>query len=316
MSAGAEKVAVSRAPRVAKVSRNERVVAREVVRKPRKPRTSVILTIALWTAAFYFLVPLIWLFFASTKSDTDLFTSFGLWFGQAFSLFQNLGTVFTYENGSFGIWLLNSAFYALASALGAVVLATLAGYAFAKYRFAGKTPIFSVVLGSIMIPGTALALPTYLLFAQANITNTPWAVILPSIVNPFALYLIMVYAHDAVDDNLIEAARIDGAGELRIFWQISVRLLGPAIVTVFLLALVATWNNYFLPLIMLNQSSLYPITVGLAQWAASSNAGGGARVLFSTVITGSLVSILPLIISFLYLQRFWQSGLSAGSVKG
>jgi multiple sugar transport system permease protein len=285
-------------------------------RGERRDRKSVILTIALWTCALYFLLPLLWLVVSSTKNDSDLFATFGLWFGKSIALVGNLATVFSYENGSFGLWLLNSAFYAIASALGAVVLATLAGYAFAKYRFAGGRGIFSVVLGSIMIPSTALALPTYLLFANINITNTPWAVILPSVVNPFALYLIRVYAIEAVDDNLIEAARIDGAGELRIFWQIACRLLGPAIVTVFLLALVATWNNYFLPLIMLNQSSLYPITVGLAQWAASSNVGGGARVLFSTVITGSFVSIIPLVLSFLYLQRYWQSGLSTGSVKG
>ncbi|AMM22583.1 sugar ABC transporter permease (plasmid) [Frondihabitans sp. PAMC 28766] len=285
-------------------------------KKRRRDRKSVILTVALWTCCFYFLVPLIWLIFASTKNDTNLFDTFGLWFGKAFSLFGNLGTTFTYENGSFGQWLINSAFYALASAVGAVILSTLAGYAFAKYSFTGKSVIFSIVLGSIMIPGTALALPTYLLFAHVDITNTPWAVILPSIVNPFALYLLRIYAAEAVDDSLVEAARIDGAGEFRIFFQISSRLLGPAIVTVFLLALVGTWNNYFLPLIMLNKSSLYPVTVGLAQWAASSNAGGGAHVLFSTVITGSLVSIIPLVLSFLYLQRYWQSGLSAGSVKG
>jgi multiple sugar transport system permease protein len=285
-------------------------------RKPRRERKSVVLTVAMWACVVYFLVPFLWLVLASTKNDTDLFSSFGLAFGKAFSLFGNLGTVFSYENGSFGLWLANSAFYSLASAIGAVVLSTLAGYAFAKYRFSGGRGIFSVILGAIMIPSAALALPTYLLFANLGITNTAWAVILPSIVNPFGMYLLRIYAAEAVDDNLIEAARIDGAGELRIFWQVAVRLLGPAIVTVFLLSLVGTWNNYILPLIMLNQSSLYPITVGLAQWAASSNQGGGARVLFSTVITGSLVSIIPLVVAFLYLQRYWQSGLSAGSVKG
>jgi multiple sugar transport system permease protein len=285
-------------------------------RKPRRERKSVILTIALWACVAYFLVPFLWLVLASTKSDTDLFTSFGLAFGKAFSLFANIGTVFSYENGSFGLWLGNSAFYSLSSAVGSVILSTLAGYAFAKYKFKGSRAIFSVLLGSIMIPSAALALPTYLLFANLNITNTAWAIILPSIVNPFGLYLLRIYAVDSVDDSLMEAARIDGASEFRIFWQVSVRLLGPAIVTVFLLSLVGTWNNYFLPLIMLNQSSLYPVTVGLAQWAASSSAGGGARVLFSTVITGSVISIIPLVVAFLYLQRYWQSGLSGGAVKG
>jgi multiple sugar transport system permease protein len=167
-----------------------------------------------------------------------------------------------------------------------------------------------------MVPLTALAIPTYLLFSDAGITNTPWAVILPSLVSPFGVYLVRVYASDAVPDALLEAARVDGAGELRIFWQIAFRQLMPGIVTVFLFSLVATWNNYFLPLIMLNSSQLYPLTVGLAQWQAASAAGGGAKVLFSTVITGSLVSVVPLIIAFIYLQRYWRTGLATGSVKG
>jgi multiple sugar transport system permease protein len=97
---------------------------------------------------------------------------------------------------------------------------------------------------------------------------------------------------------------------------VSLRLLGPGIVTVFLFALVATWNNYFLPLIMLNSQELYPLTVGLAQQQSASAAGGGSQALFSTVITGSLVSVIPLVVAFLYLQRYWQTGLATGGVKG
>ena len=118
--------------------------------------------------------------------------------------------------------------------------------------------MFSVVLGAIMIPLTALALPTYLMFSQLGITNTPAAVIVPSLVSPFGVFLMRVYAADAIPDSMIEAARVDGAGEFRIFWQVGLRLLGPGIVTVFLFALVGTWNNYFLPLIMLNSSEPLP----------------------------------------------------------
>jgi len=124
-----------------------------------------------------------------------------------------------------------------------------------------------------------------------------------------------VYAADAVDDSLLEAARIDGAGELRIFFQIALRLLSPGVVTVVLFTLVATWNNYFLPFIMLNDPKLFPVTVGLAQWNAQASGGGGAEAVFSLVITGSLISVIPLAVAFLLLQRYWQSGLSAGSVK-
>lgn len=279
-------------------------------------RRSTILTVALWAAAFYFLIPLYWLLVSSTKDNADLFSTFGLWFGGEFNLFDNIATTLTFRDGQFGRWVLNTVLYAVVSATGAVALATMAGYALAKYRFRGNRLVFSIILGAIMIPLTALALPTYILFSAAQLTDTPWAVILPSLVSPFGVYLMRVYAADSVDDNLIEAARIDGAGELRIFRQVALRLMGPGMVTVFLFQLVATWNNYFLPLIMLNSTDLYPLTVGIAQWQSTSAGGAGSQALFSTVITGSMLSILPLIVAFLFLQRYWQSGLAAGSVKG
>jgi multiple sugar transport system permease protein len=279
-------------------------------------RRSAILTVALWAAAFYFLIPLYWLLVSSTKDNSDLFSTFGLWFSSDFNLFENIATTLTFRDGQFGRWVLNTVLYALVSATGAVALATMAGYALAKFRFRGNRLVFSIILGAIMIPLTALALPTYILFSAAQLTDTPWAVILPSLVSPFGVYLMRVYAADSVDDNLIEAARIDGAGEFRIFRQVALRLMGPGMVTVFLFQLVATWNNYFLPLIMLNSTDLYPLTVGIAQWQSTSAGGAGSQALFSTVITGSMLSILPLIVAFLFLQRYWQSGLAAGSVKG
>jgi len=276
---------------------------------------STVLTVAIWTCVAYFLLPLLWLVISSTKSNSDLFSSFGFWFGHAFSLWDNLTTLFTQQNGVFLLWSLNTVTYSLTSAVGAAFLATAAGYGFAMYRFPGDKAIFSGILGSIMIPATALAIPTYLLFAAAGVTNTPFAVIVPSLLSPFGVFLMRVYAADAIPKSLLEAARIDGAGEYRIFFKVSVRLLGPGIVTVFLFALVSTWNNYFLPLIMLSNPKLFPLTLGLAQLQASSEAGGGSAALFSTVITGSLVSIIPLVIAFLYLQRYWQSGLASGGVK-
>ncbi|MET0297060.1 MAG: carbohydrate ABC transporter permease [Microbacterium sp.] len=270
----------------------------------------------MWLCVLYFILPLWWLFVSSTKDNSALFSTFGMWFGGEFSLFDNLQTLFTIRDGIFSRWLLNTLYYSVVSAVGATALSAMAGYAFAKYDFPGKKVLFSATLGAIMIPLTALALPTYLLFSQAGLTDTPWAVIIPSLVSPFGVYLMRVYAADAIPDTLIEAARVDGAGEFRIFAQVGLRLLGPGLVTVFLFSLVATWNNYFLPLIMLNSSDLYPITVGLAQIQSAASAGGGSQALFSTVITGSFVSILPLIIAFLFLQRYWQSGLATGSVKG
>lgn len=276
---------------------------------------STVLTVVLWLCAGYFLLPLFWLVVASTKDNSGLFSTFGLWFGDGFYLFENLADLFTQRNGVFGIWIFNTVVYAVVSGVGAAILSAAAGYAFAKYDFPAKRFLFAVVLGAIMIPTTALAIPTYLLFAGAGLTNTMWAIILPSLVSPFGVYLMRIYAEESIPDTLIEAARIDGAGEFRIFWQIGLRIMLPGIVTVLLFALVATWNNYFLPLIMLSDPELFPLTLGLAQLQAASEAGGGASAQFATVITGSLVSIVPLVVVFLYLQKYWQSGLTAGGVK-
>ena len=205
---------------------------------------------------------------------------------------------------------------ALASAVGASFLATAAGYGFAKYQFRGKAFLFGVILGAIAVPATALAIPTYLLFSKIGIVNTPWAITtVPSLVNPIGIYLMRVYAADSVPESLIESGRLDGASDLRIFLRISLPMLVPGFITVFLFSLVSTWNNYFLPLVMLNNPKLYPVTVGLAQLNATANGGGGAQALFSVVVTGALISIIPLVAAFLMLQRFWQSNLSAGAVK-
>ena len=288
--------------------------AAQAQRRPARKPTSWLLTVFMLICVGYFLFPLFWLVVASTKSNDDLFSSFGLWFAN-FNLLENIQTVLTLQDGVFIRWALNSLIYAVVSAVGASFLATAAGYAFAKYRFPGGTALFSIILGAIMIPLAALTVPTYLLFAKAGLTDTYWAIILPSLATPFGVFLMRVYAADAVDDALIEAGRVDGVGELRIFFTIALRLLLPGSVTVLLFTLVATWNNYFLPLIMLNTAEKFPLTVGLAQWQSAAGAGGGAQALFSTVITGSLLAIIPLVVAFLFLQRYWQSGLATGGVK-
>ncbi|MFD5268106.1 carbohydrate ABC transporter permease [Streptomyces sp. NPDC058335] len=285
--------------------------------RKRAPRRSTPLTIAMLAVLAYFLLPLFWLLIASTKSTQDLFNSFGLWFSHAPQLLTNIRATFAQDDGVFAHWLLNTVIYAGVSSLGAALLAAAGGYGFAKFRFRGDRAAFNLVLGAVMVPTTALAIPTYLLFAQAGLVNTPWAVILPSLVNPFGLYLMRIYAQDAVPDSLLEAARIDGAGEARIFFRIVLRLLGPGLVTVLLFTLVATWNNYFLPLIMLNDPDLYPVTVGLSSWAAQAQNGGAGSSsdMLALVVTGSMLSIIPLVVAFLLLQRYWQSGLAAGGVK-
>lgn len=263
----------------------------------------------------YFLIPLVWLFLASTKSNSGLFSSFGFWFDKDFNLIQNLQDLFARDNGAFAIWMRNTAIYAFTASVGSTLIAALAGYAFAVYRFKGRNVLFAIILASVFVPATILAVPLYFLLGTTGLSNTLLAVMLPSLVNPFGVYLMRIFAERAVPEELLDAARVDGAGEFRIFATIAVRLLAPGIVTVLLFALVGAWNNFFLPLLVLRDADVQLVTLGLANWNALAAQPGQAQVLYAIVITGSVVAILPVMLAFLFLQRYWQNGLSLGAVK-
>jgi multiple sugar transport system permease protein len=279
-----------------------------------RPRRSITLTVVTGVVLVYSLVPLAWLVFNASKTQQSLFDSFGLWFGGDFALFDNIRQTLTYDDGIFLRWLLNTLLYVVVGAGGATLLALLGGYALAKHRFPGRRAVFAVVIGAVAVPATALAVPTFLMFSKMGLTNTPWAVIVPSLISPFGLYLMWTFATEAIPDELLEAAQLDGAGPMRTFWRVCLPLLSPGVVTVLLFTMVATWNNYFLPLIMLRDPQWYPLTLGLNAWNAQAATAGGEAI-FNLVITASLLTIVPLVVAFLLLQRYWQSGLAAGSVK-
>ncbi|MFC6081953.1 carbohydrate ABC transporter permease [Sphaerisporangium aureirubrum] len=273
------------------------------------------LTVPMLAMLLYCLLPLVWLTISATKTNAGLADSPGLWFADDFALADNVRQVFVYQDGAYGRWLANTVLYAVVGAGGATAIAALGGYALAVYEFRGAKVLFAVVLGAITVPTTALAVPTFLLFTRIGLVNTPWAVLVPALASPFGLYLMRVYAAGAVPPSMIEAARLDGAGELRIFLCIALRLLRPGLVTVLLFTLVATWNNYFLPLIMLSDPAWYPLTIGLNQWNSQAGSSSGGQAVHNLVLTGSLIAIIPLVLAFLFLQRYWRSGLAAGAVK-
>lgn len=260
---------------------------------------------------FYFLVPIWWLFIAATKDRAQFTSTAPLWFAD-FNLFENIGNLAAYSNGVFFRWMLNSILYAGAGAAIATVLATMAGYAIAKYAFRGREAAFNIILGGVLVPATALALPLFLLFSQVGATNTFWSVFLPSLVSPFGVYLARIYASSSVPDEIVEAARIDGSGEVRTFFTVATRLMAPAMVTIFLFQFVSIWNNFFLPLIMLRDEELFPVTLGLYVWNTQVSQIPEIR---AYVIIGALLSIIPLLIAFLGLQRFWRNGLGSGGLK-
>lgn len=288
--------------------------ARETLRRraSRVPVRYRIITLTLLTvAALYFLLPVYWLVVSATKSSGDLFGTFGFWFAHPEPL-TRLHQMLSFDHGIYLRWTLNSLVYAGGGAVAATLISAAAGFALAKYRFRGREAFFNAVLAGVLLPQTVLALPLYLLFSRVGLVNTYWAILIPSIVSPFGVYLCRIYATAAVPDSLLEAARIDGAGEGRIFRVLGLRMMTPALVTVFLFQFVNIWNSFFLPLVMLSDPDLYPIQLGLTGWQGYADR---QPVLYQYTVGGAFLSVVPLMILIGALQRYWRAGLTEGSVK-
>ena len=277
-------------------------------------RSSTLVTIGMVAVLAYCLLPLAWMLINSTKTESALFSSFGLWFSGPFALFDNIAATLTYQDGVYLSWFLNTVIYVALGAGGATIFAALGGYGLAKFNFRGKNVVFAIIIGSIAVPGAALAVPLFLLFTELGLLNTVWAIVVPALASPFGLYVMWAFTSEAIPNELIEAGRVYGAGEFRIFWSIVLRLLAPGTVTVFLLSVAGVWNNFFLPLIVLTDPRMYPLTVGLNMWNQQAETVNAERV-YDLVITGSLLAVIPVIIVFLVFQRYWQASLTTGSGK-
>lgn len=200
-------------------------------------------------------------------------------------------------------------FYSLVAGVVGTLVSVAAGYGLSKFRTPGGVVVQGMVLAGLLFPVALMTVPLSLMFHSMGLVNTPWAVIIPSCVSPFGVFLGRIYVEASVPDELLEAARLDGASELRVFFQIVLRLLAPAMVTIFLFIFVATWNNFLLPLMMVTSTELKPVTVGLYGMMSYFNPEYGA------VLQGALLGVLPLIVLFITLQRYWQAGLTSGAVK-
>ena len=229
---------------------------------------------------------------SATKSGYEIETTPWFKFGQTFLLFDNIKMLFTYPGTLYPTWMINSITYATSSTTVAVAVSTLAGFALAVYNFKGSKLLQGSVLFFAMVPATTLLLPLYLMFAGLNLIETRWAVILPGTVFPLGTFIIFYYLKSTLNYETIDAARIDRASELRIFFKIGVPAAQPAIAVVFLFSFIQNWNSYLLPLIMLSKPDLYPLTVGLG-----TSYGGPALVI------GAFVATLPVLIVFLSMQR-------------
>ena len=274
-------------------------------------RGRVIPTIVLLLGAIYALIPIVWVITAASKSRGELFSTFSFAPGTGF--LDNLVDLSTYQGGQFWGWALNSLLYAGGGAILSTLVSGAAGYALARYRFPGRAIVFAVLLAGVMLPQITIAIPQYFLMSEIGLSNTYWSVLLPSIINPFGIYLACIYAQGSVPEEAIEAARIDGASEFRSFRSIALPMMVPGLVTVFMLQFIGIWNNFLLPFIMLSDESKFPLTTGLYLLL---NRGTGTPALYSLAIMGALLSIIPLVALMLFLQRYWKLDLISGSLKG
>ncbi|MEV6765471.1 carbohydrate ABC transporter permease [Streptomyces sp. NPDC051105] len=277
---------------------------------PLRRRIALIPTLTLLLGAIYTLLPVAWVVIASTKSGSELFSTFTFLPGTGF--LDNLKDLDAYREGIYWSWMGNSALYAGAGALLSTCVSAFSGYALATYRFPGRESIFNVLLAGVLMPPVILAIPQYLLLAKANLTDSYLSVLLPQILSPYGVYLSRIYAAAAVPTDVVEAGRMDGASEWRIFTRIAMPMMIPGMVTVFLFQFVAVWNNFLLPYIMLSDDEKFPLTLGLYTLLEQ---GANTPALYTLVITGAFLAVLPLIALFLVIQRFWSLDLLSGAVK-
>ena len=291
---------------------------RTVTGKPRphlrkRRRANLTATAILVIGGLYCILPALWILVAATKSNAQLFSTAPYAPSLPGAFFSNMSGILTYNHEIFLRWWLNSVIYAVGGGVLSTAIAGAAGYALAKYTFTGSRATFRIIVAAVLLPQVLLAVPQYLLLAKFGLTNSYESVLLPQLVSPFAIYLCKIYAEAAVSDELMEAVRIDGGSEFRIFWSVGSRLMLPVLVTVLLLQFIAVWNNFLLPFVMLNNNALYPLTLGLYGMLMPT---GGQPNQYSLVIGGVFLTIVPLAILFLSLQRFWRIDLISGGVKG
>lgn len=208
-----------------------------------------------------------------------------------------------------GRYLFNSLAVATGVTLISLIFNVMAGYAFAKLRFAGRDRLFQALIGALVIPAQVAMLPLFLMLKYMGLVNTYAGVMVPMLATVFGIFLVRQYAH-TVPDELLEAARIDGAGELRIFAQIVLPLLRPIVVTLAIFTFLASWNDFMWPLIVLTGQGHYTLPVALA--ALSREHAQDSELMMA----GSVATILPVLLMFLSMQRYYIQGMLLGSVKG
>ena len=280
-----------------------------------KRGTVTALTVCCVLFAAFTLVPVVWMIVNSTKTQANIFQTFGFWFSRPFEFFHTFANLFrdVDGDGTYSKWFLNTVLYSVVAGVGATALAAVGGYGFARFKFRGSKVFFALIIAGLLVPITLVSVPLYLVYAKVHLINSIWGMILPSMLSPIGVYLMRTYVELSIPRELIDAARMDGASEVRIFFRVALPLMVPGLMTVLLLSIAGTWNNFILPLIIFSNNNLFPVTVGMGLWSQHATTSGDTN-LYPLLVLGGLVTIIPMIALFTLLQRYWRGGLLLGSV--
>jgi multiple sugar transport system permease protein len=272
----------------------------------RRPLATVLLHVALVLGAVLTLVPLLWMVSASLMPAGEA-NQFPPRLLPSRVTFAHYEALFTRLN--LARYLFNSTFLSLSVTAVALLVNSMAGYAFAKFRFRGRDGLFRVLLGALVIPAQVAMLPLFLLLRELGAINTYWGVVIPGMASIFGIFLIRQYAL-SIPDELLDAARMDGASEGRIYWSVVLPLLRPILVTLAIFTFMGVWNDFMWPLIVLTDDGMYTLPVALANLM-------GERVQDTELMmAGSVLTVLPVLLLFLVMQRAYIEGIMMGSVKG
>jgi multiple sugar transport system permease protein len=274
--------------------------------RQRERMTRFLLYALLVIGAVLALLPMVWMVSASLMPSGEA-SSFPPHFFPTSPTLAHYTDLFTRLN--LGRYLLNSAFVAVVVTSASLIINAMAGYAFAKLRFRGRDRLFRLLSTGLVLPVQVAMLPLFLLLKNMGLINTYWGVIIPGLASIFGIFLVRQYAL-AIPDEMLDAARVDGASELRIFWSIVVPGIMPILATLSIWTFLATWNDFMWPLIVLSDASHYTLPVALA------NLSGEHVQDTELMMAGSVLTVIPVMLVFLFLQRYYIQGVMAGSVKG
>ncbi|MFJ8107704.1 carbohydrate ABC transporter permease [Streptomyces sp. NPDC096132] len=262
---------------------------------------------ALLGCALLTLLPFVWVVGGSLRSLDEIRSDPGAWLPHHVTL-GNFTRLFATEG--FGRFLTNSVVVAVVVVAGNIVAASAAGYALAKLDFAGRRLAFGAVMAAMMVPLTTLFVTQFVITVDLGLADTPAGIALPGVAMPLSVFVVRQYAL-SIPDELLEAARIDGAGEFRIFFRIFLPLAGPALATVTIMSFLSSWNSFIWPLIVAQSMSAYTLPVGLA---ATSQAAAHVTD-YGLLLAGAVVVMLPVLLLFLFLQRYFVQGIAGTGMR-